>query len=148
MNKLTSRLTLVVCVMLALVFQLAATPPPAEARWHSNAPEPGADLTPYLIAGGLVIAGAVVYAVVNKSNDTADENAEETLEEKSSVELNAPSLCLLSEQTSDSASDRAICAHDLSAYPYIDVDLETLERRQFVSEMTDMTIRAGIALAF
>jgi hypothetical protein len=148
MKKLTSKLTLVVCVLMALVFQLAVSPAPASARWHADPPPEGTDLTPYLVVGGLVVAGAVVYAVVHKSSDTAKEDTEETFEEESSVELNTPSLCLLGNQTGGSVSMGPVCGQNLLVNPYIDVDLERLESRLFVAGMTDVTVKAGIALAF
>jgi hypothetical protein len=148
MKDLTSKVTLVVFLIVAFAIQLVIAPAPASARWHSNPPDEGTDLTPYLVAGGLVIAGALVYAVVHKGDDTARENTEETIEESSAVELNGPSLCLLGKRTDESVSAGPVCDQNLLVNPYINVDLQRYEDSQFLREMTDMTVMAGIALAF
>jgi len=148
MRNLNSRLTLVICVVMALACQLALSPAPAAARWNPNPPPEGTDLTPYLVAGGLVIAGALVYAMVHKSDDAAEESNDESSEENSAVALNHPSLCLLSEQTGNHVSLPSLSVHDCMINPFVDVALDGPEPSRSAAESIDMTIKTGIILVF
>jgi hypothetical protein len=147
-----SHMPMIAFLLVAFIMSFFVVPSVAEAKWRSNAEVPeGTNLTPYLVVGGILIAGVVIYAIV-KHNSNKDDSATE--EGKG---IGTTSLLMSSSIKQGSATNpNAMSVTSVSPpkadplHLYLDVrnNIEKGSVRLMPPALSDVAVRAGISFGF
>lgn len=156
MKTLTTKLPTIALLIAVFAVSVIFAPTTAEAKWVDRSGElPGMDLdlTPFLIAGGVLVGGLIIYKLAKSGSDASDEESFTPTEAMSTDDENA-----ISEETEVEADDTTDYESTSIMIPQEDSKLGvffnvTDDRRLYNAEkktldFSDLTVRAGFTIGF
>jgi len=147
MKTLKHKQLTVTLILTVLAATLLFGASPVEARWHDESPE-GANITPYLVAAGVVTVGLVAYLVLKSdSDDSADGSENLSSYGEESEPDGVESVLSDSEDDSEAAIEKATVSQ-LGMFFDVKDDRSLYGSQNPALDFSDMTVTAGITIGF
>jgi len=148
----------VTLMLMAFAVSILFGASPVEAKWHDHSDEypGGANVTPYLVAAGVVTAGLIAYLVLKSDSDDSADGPEDLFPTGEESEPDgAESTSSVSEDDSESPTGKATVSPlgaDQESRLGLFFDVKD-DRVQYGSQnpaqdFSDMTVTAGITIGF
>ncbi len=160
MKTLTPKPIVLALMLAGFALSLFVTPSTAEAGWKSHYDElPGLsdfDLTPYLVVGGALIAGAIIYKIAtHQSGDTEDLDDLVIPDTEEEVSAEEPAVddqdVLETESDTETAAALRLTPPDQSRLGlFLDVtdDTRFYGPQKDAFDFSDLTVKAGVTIGF